>query len=133
MRICCCVVNGTINPDDCIDDVIDERLQLAGKSKNDDDDDDVEAGDIGVKVNDDDDEHVEFVGLGHILGEFGGGNRSLSECCIGSKCLLSLLFMFNGDEDTEASRLKDCWVVSKLVLGSIRLGNDDSLKENKNG
>ena len=54
---------------------------MAGKSKNDDDEDEVvDAGDIGVNVNDDDEEQVEFVGLGHILGEFGGGNKSISGC-----------------------------------------------------
>ena len=57
-----------------------ERFGFVGKSKNEVDEDDVvEAGEMGVNVNDDD-EQVEFVGLGQILGEFGGGNRSTSGC-----------------------------------------------------
>jgi hypothetical protein len=73
----CFVADGTINPDG----ITVERLKLVGKSKNDEEDEDVvEAGDIGVNVNEEEEEHVEFVGLGQVLGEFGGGNTSLSEC-----------------------------------------------------
>ena len=78
-----------------------EREKFAGKSRNDDDEEDVvDAGDIGVKVNEDD-EHVELVGLGHILGEFGGGNISLSGCCIGLKCELSLPLEVDVEEESE--------------------------------
>jgi len=55
-------------------------LKFAGRRRKDIDEDDVvEAGEIGVNVFDDDDEQVEFVGLGQRLGEFGGGNRSISD------------------------------------------------------
>lgn len=57
-----------------------ERLKFVGNRRNEFDDEDVvDAGEIGVNVNDDIDD-VEFVGLGQILGEFGGGNKSLSGC-----------------------------------------------------
>jgi hypothetical protein len=119
----CFVADGTISPDG----ITDERLKFAGKSKNDDDDDDVvEAGDIGVNVNDDD-EHVEFVGLGHILGEFGGGNKSVS-CWIGLKCVLSFPFVVDEEEGIEERMWRDCWVVSKFVLDSIKPGDGDSLE-----
>lgn len=72
----CFVADGTIKPEG----ITDERLKLAGRSKNDEDEDDVvDAGEIGVNVSDDD-EQVEFVGLGQILGELGGGNKSISGC-----------------------------------------------------
>ena len=75
----CLVADGMINDEDCNEGTTVERLKLVGRSKNDDDDDDVvDAGEMGVNVSDDE-EHVEFVGLGQVLGEFGGGNRSLSE------------------------------------------------------
>lgn len=109
-------------------------MKFAGKSRNDwDDDDVVEDGDKGVNVNDDD-EQVEFVGLGHILGEFGGGNKSLSGCCIGLKCLLSMTLVFDDEEEDkdgaiEDRRLSDCWVASKFVLESIKPHDRDSLKK----
>lgn len=134
----CFIADGTINvDDDGIDGAIVERLKLAGKSKNDDDDDDVvEAGDNGVNVNDDDDEHVEFVGLGHWLGEFGGGNTSLSGCCIGLKCLLSIMLVVDDEEEDEDGInderiLIDCWVVSRFVFESIRPLDGDSLYKKK--
>ncbi len=125
----CFVADGTIK-----DGINVERLKLAGKSKNDDEEEDVvEAGDIGVNVSDDDDEHVEFVGLGHILGEFGGGNKSISGCWIGWKCVLSLPFVVDEEDDKdggiEERRLSDCCVVSKFVLDSIRPGDGDSLED----
>ena len=75
----CFTAEGTINEE--IDDeeggITVERFNVVGKSKNEVDDDEVvDAGEMGVKVIDDEDEHVEFVGLGQILGEFGGGKRS---------------------------------------------------------
>lgn len=55
-------------------------MKFAGRSKNDDDDEEVvDAGEMGVNVREED-EQVEFVGLGQILGELGGGKRSLSGC-----------------------------------------------------
>jgi hypothetical protein len=119
------VADGIINPDG----IFDERLKFAGKSKNDDDDDEVvDAGDIGVNVNDDDEEQVEFVGLGHILGEFGGGNKSISGCWIGLKCVLSFPFVVDDEEEEEGRWLRDCWVVNKFVLDSIKPGDGDSLE-----
>ncbi len=124
----CLVADGTIKPDG----ITDERLKLAGKSKNDEDEEEVvEAGDMGVNVREDD-EHVEFVGLGQILGEFGGGNKSISGCWIGLKCVLSLPFDEDDrDDGTDDRRFNDCWVVNRFVLDSIKPGEGDSL-ENKN-
>ena len=63
-------------------------MKFAGRRRKDIDEDDVvEAGEIGVNVFDDDDEQVEFVGLGQRLGEFGGGNRSISDVWMGLKCV----------------------------------------------
>lgn len=81
----CLVAEGTIRPDDCSEGTTVALLKLAGKSRKDDDDDEVvDAGEMGVKVSDED-EQVELVGLGHMLGEFGGGNKSLSACWMGLK------------------------------------------------
>ena len=128
----CLVADGTIKPDG----ITVERLKFAGKSKNDDDDEEVvEAGDIGVNVREDD-EHVEFVGLGHILGEFGGGNKSISGCWIGLKCVWSLPLLVDEEDErdggTDDRRLRDCWVVRRLVLDSIKPGEGDSLQKSKN-
>ena len=76
MTFGCFVADGTIKPDG----ITVERLKLAGRSKNEEEEEDVvDAGDMGVNVSDED-EHVEFVGLGQILGELGGGNKSISGC-----------------------------------------------------
>jgi hypothetical protein len=78
---------------------------------------------------------VEFVGLGQVLGEFGGGNTSLSECWIGLKCVLSLPFEVDEDDDKDGGiddrRLRDCWVVNRFVLDSIEPGEGDSLENGK--
>jgi hypothetical protein len=83
------IVDGTINEENDDDDddgnnggITMERFRFVGKSRNEVEDDDVvDAGEMGVNVIDDDDEHVEFVGLGQILGEFGGGKRSTLSGC----------------------------------------------------
>ncbi len=127
----CLVADGTIKPDG----ITVERLKFAGKSKNDEDEEEVvEAGDIGVNVREDD-EQVEFVGLGQILGEFGGGNKSISGCWMGLKCVCSLPLVFDEEDErdggTDDRRFRDCWVVNRLVLDSIKPGEGDSLEKKK--
>lgn len=109
-------------------------MKFAGRRRKDIDEDDVvEAGEIGVNVFDDDDEQVEFVGLGQRLGEFGGGNRSISDVWMGLKCVWSELLLAGSDDDDEGiveRRLRDCWaVVNKLLLDSSWLDEGDSLGE----
>lgn len=122
----CFVADGTIKPEG----ITFERLKFAGRSKNDDDDEDVvDAGEIGVNVREED-EQVEFVGLGQILGELGGGKRSLSGCWIGLKCVWSLpLVVDDADEGAEDKMFRDCCVVSRLLVVSIKPGDGDSLEE----
>lgn len=107
-----------------------DRLGLLGRSKHEAEDDDVvEAGEMGVKVNDED-EQLEFVGLGQILGEFGGGKRSLSGWWIGLKWLWSWVWLLLFDEDEER-RFKGAWVVNRWLFDSSGPGDGDSLEENE--